>query len=132
MQSVKINFPRDDTHIQTTVRTMTRRTTAAMPAMIHGVASQFAKLPCVSERYFQSPFPNRPIRLKFPPPPPPKLPLINAAKAIVSHFAMSKGRNNIAFIHSSAAWKGAMISILGAVPFMPRFHPFRSQISSWL
>jgi hypothetical protein len=55
---------------------------------------------------------------------------MNAAKAIVSHFATSNGRNKTIFIHSNAARKGAMISIFGAVPFMTTFHRFVAGISS--
>src|SRR5205085_4743794 len=115
-QSVKMNRPRDETHIQIIPRSSAIATTPITAAMIHGATFQ-SRSPCRVARYFQSPFPRRPSLLKFPPP---QLPLMNAANAIVSHFTTSNGRNKTIFIHSNAARNGAMISTCGAVPFMAR------------
>src|SRR5205085_1177170 len=119
-QSVKMNRPRDETHIQIIPSSSAIATTPITAGMIHGATFQ-SRSPCRVARYFQSPFPRRPSLLKCPQPaPPPQLPLMNAANAIVSHFATSNGRNKTIFIHSNAARNGAMISICGAVPFTAR------------
>src|SRR3982751_3883468 len=59
------------------------------------------------------------LRLKWPKfPPPPARCDRNAAKPITNHFFRSNGRNKIFCISSSAAPKGAKISIFSGIPFI--------------